>query len=83
MNVELSSFFNMKRALFVVDTLEYVMDVVVHCSHSVEQLFCSGRGEFVVVVKVYGAWVKPIETSVGGEIVGCGGGGVIGKFCKR
>ena len=39
--------------------------------------------EFVVVIKVYGAWIKAIETSIGGEFVGSGGCGIIGKFCQR
>ena len=54
-NVELFSFFNMSGTSFVVDSFEDVVDVVVHSSHSIEQFFCSGRGEFVVVIKVYGA----------------------------
>ena len=82
-NVELSSLFNMQVASLMVDTLEYVVDGVVHCSHSVEPFFCSGVGEFVVVIEVYGVWIKAIETSVGREFVGSGGYRIIGKFCER
>ena len=67
----------------MVDALEDVVDVVVHCSHSVEPFFCSGRGEFIVVIEVYDAWIKAIETSIRGKLVGSGGCGIIGKFCKR
>ena len=67
----------------MVDALEDVVDVVVHYSHSVEPFFCGRRGEFVVVIKVYGASIKAIETSIRGEFVGSGGCGIIGKFCKR
>ena len=67
----------------MVDTFEDVVDVVVYCSHSIKPFYCGGRGEFVVVIEVYGAWIKAIETSIRGEFVGSGGCGIIGKFCKR
>ena len=67
----------------MVEALEDVMDMVVQYSHSVEPFFCSGEGEFVVVIEVYGAWIKAMETSVVGEFVSSGGCGIIGKFCKR
>ena len=67
----------------MVDALEDVVDVVVHGSHSVEPFFCSGGGEFVVVIEVHSAWIKAIETSIRGEFVGSGGCGIIGKFCER
>ena len=82
-NIEVSSFFNMKVALFVIDSFEEVVDIVMHCSHSVELFFCSGGGEFVVVIQVYDTCIKGIEASVGGEFVGSGGCGIVGKFCKR
>ena len=53
-NVESSSYFNMKGTSFVVDLFKDVVDVVVHYSPSIQPFFCSGEGEFVVVVKVYG-----------------------------
>ena len=58
------------------------MDVVMHCSHFVEPFFCSRGGEFVVVIEVYGAWIKAIKTSIWGEFVGRGGCGIVGKFCE-
>ena len=67
----------------MVDTLEDVVDVVVYCSYSVEPFFCGWRGEFVLVIEVYGAWIKAIETPIWGEFVGSGSYGIIGKFCKR
>ena len=67
----------------MVDTFEDVMDMVVHCSHSVKPFFCGGRGEFVVVIEVCGAWIKAIEISQWGELVGLSGCGIVGKFCKR
>ena len=81
--IEVSSFFNMKVASFVVHSFEYIVHMFIHCSHSVEPFFCGGGGEFVVVIEVYGAWIKAIETSIRGEFVGSGGCGIIGKFCKR
>ena len=73
----------MNSASFMVNSFENVMHMVVHCSHSVEPFFCGGRGEFVVVVEVYGRWIKAIETSVWGEFVGYGAYGVVGKFRKK
>ena len=35
-NMEVSSFFNIKVAFFVVDSFEEVVDVVMHCRHHVE-----------------------------------------------
>ena len=82
-NVELSHFFNMQGASFIVDALEDVVDMVVHCSYSVELFFCGRRGEFVVVIEVYGACIEAIETSVREEFVGPGGCGIVGQFCER
>ena len=82
-NIEVSRFFNMQRASFMVDALVDVVDVVVHCSHSVEPFFCGRGGQFVAVIEVYGAWIKDIETSIRREFVGSSGYGIIGKFCKR
>ena len=73
----------MKGTSFMVNMLEDILDVVVHYSYSVEAFFCGRRGEFVVVIKVYAAWIKAIETSVSGEFVSSGGCGVVTKFCKR
>ena len=73
----------MQGALFMVDALEDVMDVFVHCSHSVEPFFYGGRGEFVVVIEVHGAWIKAIETSIREDFVGSSRCSIIGKFCKR
>ena len=69
--------------MFMVDAFEDVVDMVVHCSHSVEPFFCSRGGEFVVVIEVYGGWIKAIETSIRGEFVDSGGCGIVGKFCER
>ena len=43
----------MQDASFIVDVLEDVVDVVVHCSHSREAFFCGRGGEFVVIIEVY------------------------------
>ena len=81
-NIEVSSFFHIKIALFVVDSFADVVDVVMHCSHSAKAFFCGGGGEFIVVIQMYGAWIKAIETSVWGEFVGRGGCSIAGKFCE-
>ena len=73
----------MQGASFMVDTLENIMDMLMHCSHYVEPFFCSGGGGFIVVINVYGAWIKGMQTSVGGEFMGSGGCRIIGEFCKR
>ena len=67
----------------MVDILEDVVDMVVYYCYSVEAFFCSGRAEFVFIIKAYSVWIKAIETSVGGKFVGSGGCTIIGKFCKR
>ena len=67
----------------MVDALEDVVDVIVHCSHSVEPFFCGGRGELVVVIEVYSAWIEATETPIRGEFVGSGGCGIIGNVIKR
>ena len=74
---------NMQVASFMVDTLEDLVDMVVHCSHSVEPFFCGGGGELVFIIEVYSAWIKAIETSIGGEFVGSGGCSIIGNFYER
>ena len=73
----------MQGASFIIDALEDVVNVVVQCSPSVELFFCGGRGEFVVVIEVYVAYIKAIETSIRGEFVGSGGCSIIDKFCER
>ena len=65
------------------DTHEHVVDMVGHCSHSVKPFFCGGGVEFVVVIKLHGAWIKAILNAISGEFVGSGGCGIIGKFCMR
>ena len=73
----------MQSTSCIVDALVDIVDVVVHCSHSVKTFFCGGRGEFVDVIEVYSTWIKAIGTSMRGEFVGSGGCGIISKFCKR
>ena len=73
----------MKGVAFVVNAFEDLVDVVVHCSHSVEPLFCTRRRELVGVIDVYGAWIKAMEASVGGEFVGSSSCGIVCKFCER
>ena len=82
-NVALSSFFNTKSTSFVGDVLENVIDIIMYCSQSVEPFFNSRRGEFIVVIKLYDAWIEFIETSVLREFLGSSGCGVIGKFNLR
>ena len=67
----------------MVDSFKDVVDVIVYCSHSIEPFFSSGGRVFVVVIGVYGAWIIALETAVGGEFVGSGGCGLIGKSCER
>ena len=67
----------------MVDALEDVVDVVVHCSHSVEPFFCGRRGDCAVANNGYCAWIKAIETSIMGGFVGSGGCTIMGKFCER
>ena len=82
-NVALPSFVNMKGASFIVNSLEDIVDMLVHYSDSVKPFIHVRRGEFVVVVKLYGAWIKAIEAYIGGEVVGSGGCGIVGKFCEK
>ena len=60
----MSGFLKMKGTSFVFDSFEDLVDVVVHCRHSMESFFGGGRREFAVIVKVYGMWITAMETSV-------------------
>ena len=82
-NIKQLSFFNMKGTLFVVDSFENVIDMVMYYSHSIKLFLYSKRGECVVVVEVYNAWIKDMETSMWGEFISSTGCGIIDKFCKR
>ena len=82
-NVALTSTFNIKGTLFMIDMLVDVVDMVMHCSHPIKPFFCGGREDFVLIIQLYFVWIKTIGTSVGAEIVGSGGCGIVGKFCKR
>ena len=62
------------------DAFEYVMNVVVHCSHLVKSFFCGRSGKFIVVIKVYGAWIKAVEASELEEFMGSGGRSLMGKL---
>ena len=73
----------MQGASFMLDALAEVVSMVMHDSHSAETFFCSGGREFVVVLEVYAACIKAIETSVRGEFVHSGGCSIIAKFCER
>ena len=82
-NVELSCFFEVEGTSFVLDMLEGIVYLFVHCCHSISPFFGCGRGEFVVIIKVYGSRVETTETSIRGEFVGSGCCGVVGKFGER
>ena len=49
----------------VVDLLEGLMDLVMHCCHSVKLFFGSWRGEFEVIVEVDCSRVEAIQASIG------------------
>ena len=59
-NVEASSFFNIKYTSFVVDLLEDVVNLIMHCSHSVDPFFCGARGQLVVMITVNDILIKAI-----------------------
>ena len=67
----------------MLDSFEDVVDVVMHCSHSIEPFFCGRGEEFVVIVGVYSTCIKPLETSALGDFVVRSGCGIVGKFCER
>ena len=67
----------------IVDAFDDVMDMVMHCSYSIEPFFRSRRREFVVVIEVHSAWIEATSTFVAAEFVGSSSYSVIGKFCKR
>lgn len=62
-NIELFSFFHIRCTLCIVDVFEDIIEVVVHCSHSVDPFFCSSGTQFVVVGKEHIAYIKTTETS--------------------
>ena len=82
-DAEVSPYFNMKGASFIVNTFKNVINVVVYCCHSLKPFFCTNREEFVVIIVAYSAWIKPTETSVRGEFMNSSSCGIMGKFCKR
>ena len=83
MNMEGCGIFNMNDALFIVDLLKDIVDMVVYCSHSVKPFFCASGEAFVVVGKMYSACIKALVTSLLEEFVSSGGCGIVGKFCER
>ena len=63
-NVKVSDFFKMKGALFVIDSYKDVMDVIGHYSHLIKLFFYGGGWEFIVVIQLYNASIKAIQTSI-------------------
>ena len=66
----------------MVNTFEYVVDIVVHCSYSIETCFCPTRGEFIIVMEVHDTRFKGINISVRRELVSSGGCSIVGTFCE-
>ena len=54
MDIELSSFVDVDGTAFLLDPLEGIVDLVIHCTHSINLFFGHRGGEFIVVVEVYG-----------------------------
>ena len=73
----------MNGTALLVDTIDSVMALVMHCSLLVLAFFSGGGAEFVVVIEVYCAWVKAIQPSVGRVSMGGGRCCVVAKFSKR
>ena len=69
--------------MYVGDSFEYILNVVVHCSYLVKPFFCGGKVEFAGIVNKHSAWIKGIEASVYVEFVDSSGCGVVGKDSKR
>ena len=67
----------------VVDSIKNIVCEIMHYRYLVEPFLCARGGEFVVIVEVYGACIKGIETSVEQEFVGSSGCSIVGKFCER
>ena len=59
------------------------MDVVMHWGYSIDQLFGSERGQFAVLIEVYGVQIAAIETSIRVEWVCSGGCAIVDKFKQR
>lgn len=72
----------MKHTLLVVDCMEDIVDKIVHYRHSIKIFLCRRRGDFVVVINLYSAFIKSIETSVWGEFVSISSSSVIYIFSK-
>ena len=73
----------MDGTAFFVDTFEGVVNLVMHCSHSVSPFFSGGGREFRVVIEVYRAWVETIQASVGRVTMAGRRCSIVGKFGKR
>ena len=55
LNDEMPGFFNIKCALFVVDALQDIADMIVYYTYWIESFFSGAGGEFVLIVDVHGA----------------------------
>ena len=71
-----------RNSLVLSRNIEGMVDLVVHCSHLVQPFFGGGGGQFVVVGNLYGAWVEPIQASIGRVSMGGGRCSIVGKFGK-
>ena len=54
----------MNDTSFIVDSFENIVYVVMYYSDCIKPFFYRARGDFIVIVKVYDAWIKAIETSI-------------------
>ena len=73
----------MEGALFVVDLFEQFVGMVIYCSYPIKLCFCCRRGQFVVVIKVYNAYIEAIEASVEREFVCGASSSIVGKSSER
>ena len=72
----------MEGTCIIVDAFQHVIYLLVYCSYSVHLFFCSGRGEFVVVIKVCDLWIEAIDISASGIFVGSSGCALVRKILQ-
>ena len=73
----------MKRTLFMVDAFEKPINMVMHCSDSIEPFCCRRREEFIVLIKGYSAQINIIKTCEVGEVMCNGSHQIISKLYNR
>ena len=83
MDVELSSCCDVKAAVFIVDTLLDIVDMIMYFWHLVKALFCSRQVNCLDIDNMYVMYVKGKETCIKSEFKYCYCDSSIAKLYNR